>query len=154
MSDIQDPVALTAEIVAAYVSNNTVAADEIGKLIRSVHEALTRPAEASAPPPAPAIAPPISIKKSVTPDHLISMEDGKPYKSLKRHLATRGLTPDAYRVKWGLPKDYPMVAASYSAQRSTLAKSLGLGRQKTLAVAPPQEEPAPAKRGRPRKAAV
>ncbi len=153
MSDTQEPITLTADIVSAYVSNNSVAPDEIGKLIGSVYEALTRPAQASSPAPAAPLTPAISIKKSVTPDHLISMEDGRPYKSLKRHLATRGLTPDAYRAKWGLPKDYPMVAASYSAQRSALARSLGLGRQKAP-VAELPADPAPAKRGRPRKTAV
>lgn len=150
MSDNQDVLELTAEIVAAYVSNNSLATDDLGKLIGSVHEALTRPTDASTPAPAAPLAPPISIKKSVTPDYLISMEDGRPYKSLKRHLSTRGLTPDAYRTKWGLPKDYPMVAASYSAQRSEVARSLGLGRKKAPAIEP-QTTPAPVQRGRPRK---
>jgi predicted transcriptional regulator len=98
--------------------------------------------------PDPAPTPAVSVKKSITPDHLISLEDGKKYKSLKRHLTSRGMTPDEYRAKWGLPKDYPMVAASYSAQRSNLAKTLGLGR-KALADAPEVEAPkakAPVKR--------
>ncbi|WP_082171722.1 MucR family transcriptional regulator [Methylobacterium indicum] len=82
------------------------------------------------------LTPPVPIKKTITPDHIISLEDGKPYKSLKRHLSTRGLTPEDYRRKWGLPHDYPMVAANYAAQRSELAKSIGLGqirRQQTAA---------------------
>jgi predicted transcriptional regulator len=77
--------------------------------------------------------PPVSIKKSVTPDYLISLEDGRQYKSLKRHLSGRGLTPDEYRAKWGLPRQYPMVAPNYAAQRSELAKSLGLGRKREAA---------------------
>ena len=89
----------------------------------------------------------MSIKRSVTPDFLISLEDGKQYKSLKRHLAGRGLTPDQYRDKWGLPRDYPMVAANYAAQRSELAKKIGLGRKMVDA------KPAKAKKGRRRKAA-
>jgi predicted transcriptional regulator len=97
-------------------------------MIQSVYRALVeassgvKPQEAAAP-----LTPAVPIKKSVTPDYIISLEDGHKYKSLKRHLSTRGMTPDDYRAKWGLPRDYPMVAASYSAQRSQLAKSLGLG---------------------------
>ena len=96
------------------------------------------------------------IKKTITPDHLISLEDGRRYKSLKRHLAGRGLTPAQYREKWGMPKDYPMVAPNYAKQRSDLAKALGLGQQrrrKEVEAAPPPapvEAPAPKKRGRPR----
>ena len=128
MTENLEAVALTADIVSAYVSNNSVEAAEIASLINQVHQALTQaahgqPAEPEAPP-----VPAVPVKKSVTADYLISLEDGRKYKSLKRHLSTRGMTPDDYRAKWGLPKDYPMVAASYSAQRSSLAKSLGLGR--------------------------
>jgi predicted transcriptional regulator len=103
------------------------------------------------------LTPAVPIKKSITPDHLISLEDGQKYKSLKRHLSTRGMTPDEYRAKWGLPRDYPMVAANYSAQRSQLAKALGLGqggRGATAAAATPElastpeASPAPARRGR------
>jgi predicted transcriptional regulator len=86
----------------------------------------------------------VPIKKSVTPDYLISLEDGRKYKSLKRHLNTRGMSPDEYRAKWGLAKDYPMVAASYSAQRSNLAKTLGLGRGGRNAAAAPAAAGAPA----------
>ena len=137
-----EAVALSADIVSAYVSNNSVEANELASLINQVHQALTqaaqgRPAEPEAPP-----TPAVPVKKSVTADYLISLEDGRKYKSLKRHLSTRGMTPDDYRAKWGLPKDYPMVAASYSAQRSSLAKSLGLGRMRASAAeeAPPVEE--------------
>ena len=133
MIENSETVVLTADIVSAYVSNNSVEASEIAGLIGQVHQALTQAAlgpqaEPEAPP-----TPAVSVKKSITPEHLISLEDGRKYKSLKRHLGTRGMTPDDYRAKWGLPKDYPMVAADYSAQRSSLAKSLGLGRMRAEA---------------------
>jgi predicted transcriptional regulator len=144
MTETTETVALAADIVAAFVSNNSVAATELPSMIQSVYRALTeassgaKPQEA-APPPTPAVP----IKKSVTPDYIISLEDGHKYKSLKRHLSTRGMTPDDYRAKWGLPRDYPMVAASYSAQRSQLAKSLGLGQtSRTAAVAVVAEDAA------------
>jgi predicted transcriptional regulator len=142
---------LTAEIVAAYLEKNPVAASELPALIQTTYAALAGASE----PPAAVAEPEIKattgqIRKSLSPDALISFEDGKSYKSLKRHLSTKGLTPDDYRAKWGLPKDYPMVAPSYSAQRSSLAKSLGLGR-KAAAVEPALP---PAKRGRPKKAAA
>ncbi|MGY2048885.1 MucR family transcriptional regulator [Methylobacterium sp. JK268] len=119
---------LTASIVAAYVANNPVPSAALPELIASVHASL---AKLGAPqePVAEPLVPPVPIKKTVTPDHIISLEDGKPYKSLKRHLSGRGLTPEQYRTKWGLPVDYPMVAANYAAQRSELAKSIGLGRK-------------------------
>jgi predicted transcriptional regulator len=123
-----DFIELTAEIVAAFVANNAVAISDLSKIITSVHGALSAldaPA-AQAAPERP--VPPVSIKKSITPDYLISLEDGRQYKSLKRHLSGRGLTPEQYRTKWGLPADYPMVSASYAKQRSELAKALGLGR--------------------------
>lgn len=119
---------LTAEIVSAYVSNNPVARTDLPDIVKSVFEALGN-VGAPQEPEAPALVPPVSVKKSITPDHLISMEDGKPYKSLKRHLNVRGLTPAEYRQKWNLPADYPMTAANYSAARSALAKKLGLGRK-------------------------
>jgi predicted transcriptional regulator len=125
----QDAVGLAADIVAAFVSNNSVSAADLPGLIASIHSAITA---LSASAPAREVEkpiPPVSIKKSITPDYLISLEDGKRYKSLKRHLGGRGLTPAEYRTKWGLPHDYPMVAPNYSAQRSEMAKSLGLGRK-------------------------
>ncbi|WP_298967710.1 MucR family transcriptional regulator [uncultured Methylobacterium sp.] len=121
-------VATTADIVAAYVSNNSVPSPDLPALIAAVHGALSGLLAPAAPAQAERPTPPVPIRKSVTPDHLISLEDGKPYKSLKRHLAGRGLTPAEYRTKWGLPPDYPMVAANYAAQRSELAKRTGLGR--------------------------
>jgi predicted transcriptional regulator len=143
MSEDFDPIMLTADVVAAYVSNNNVPVADLPNLISQVHKALTQTTQPQAAPE-PALVPAVSIKKSVTPNYLISLEDGKQYKSLKRHLNTRGMTPDEYRAKWGLPKDYPMVAASYSEQRSNLAKTLGLGRK---AAAPASVE-APAKAAR------
>jgi predicted transcriptional regulator len=100
---------------------------ELPTLIRSVHEQLGKLGQPATPEREP-LVPPIPIKKTVTPDHIISLEDGRPYRTLKRHLAGRGLTPEEYRRKWGLPPDYPMTAANYAAQRSELAKSSGLGR--------------------------
>ncbi|GJE02833.1 MucR family transcriptional regulator [Methylobacterium isbiliense] len=120
-------IALTADIVAAYVSHNHTSVGDLPALIQSVHAQLGKLGQA-VEPEAERPVPPLPIKKTVTPDAIISLEDGKPYKSLKRHLSTRGLTPEEYRRKWGLPPDYPMVAANYAAQRSELAKSIGLGR--------------------------
>ncbi|SDO21081.1 Predicted transcriptional regulator [Aureimonas jatrophae] len=135
----QDDVATrrqhTAEIVAAYVSNNHVPRDELASLIGSVFEALNfQAASQPAAAEAPALVPAVPIKKSATPDYLICLEDGKKFKSLKRHLMTDfGLTPEAYRQKWGLPADYPMVATAYAAKRSELARKMGLGRKPAAA---------------------
>ncbi len=121
-------IELTAEITAAYVSNNKVGADSLAELIKGVFSALTATA---GPPPAAAaavLAPAVPIRRSVQPDYIVCLEDGKRYKSLKRHLQTKyGLTPAAYREKWGLPTDYPIVAPNYAASRSALAKAIGLG---------------------------
>ena len=121
-------VALTADVVAAYVANNKVSVEELSGLIASVHSALAGAGQPEAPtePEAPK-ASPAQIRKSITPDALVSFEDGKPYKTLKRHLTLRGLTMDQYREKWGLPADYPMVAPNYAEQRRSLAKKIGLG---------------------------
>ncbi len=121
-----DFTALAANIVSAYVSNNSVPVGDLPGLIASVHASLERVTAPPAPEPAKP-EPIIPIRKTVTPDHIISLEDGRPYKTLKRHLAGRGLTPEEYKRKWGLPVDYPMVAANYAAQRSQLAKDSGLG---------------------------
>ncbi|WP_062213090.1 MucR family transcriptional regulator [Aureimonas sp. AU12] len=122
----------TAEIAAAYVSNNHLPREEIAGFIVSIYATLGTLGKQ--PEPAPTsdepLVPAVPIRKSVNPDYLICLEDGKRFKSLKRHLLTYyGLTPDAYRRKWGLPADYPMVAASYAAKRSELARSFGLGRK-------------------------
>jgi predicted transcriptional regulator len=133
MSNQEQPSAaeyteLTADIVAAFVANNAVTISDLPRLIGSVHSALSTLATQKQETPAERPVPPVSIKKSITADYLISLEDGRQYKSLKRHLSGRGLTPEQYRTKWGLPADYPMVAPSYAKQRSDLAKALGLGR--------------------------
>ncbi|MGE0036974.1 MAG: MucR family transcriptional regulator [Xanthobacteraceae bacterium] len=124
-------IKLTAEIVSAYVSNNTVSSVDLPALIGQVHSALSRVStgqgDHSFEPPKPAI----SVKKSITPDHIVCLEDGKKFKSLKRHLRTQyGMTPEQYRDKWALPPDYPMVAPNYAAARSHLAKQMGLGQQR------------------------
>ena len=145
MTETAETVALATDIIAAFVSNNKVAATELPGVIQQVYKALddvangAKPQEASAP-----LTPAVPVKKSITPDHLISLEDGQKYKSLKRHLSTRGMTPDEYRSKWGLPRDYPMVAANYSAQRSQLAKALGLGQGGRTAAPEPEPAPPPA----------
>jgi predicted transcriptional regulator len=124
-------IGLTANIVSAYVSNNSVSAGELPSLISNVHAALLNVSEgrngATAEPSKPAVA----VKKSVTDDYLVCLEDGKRFKSLKRHLRTRyDMSPDQYREKWGLPPDYPMVAPNYAQARSRLAKQMGLGQQR------------------------
>jgi predicted transcriptional regulator len=124
-------IELTAEIVSAYVSNNTVPAGDIPGLINQVHAALSQVSGKSADEPAEPLKPAVSLKKSVTPEHIVCLEDGKKFKSLKRHLRTQyNMTPEQYRDKWGLSADYPMVAPNYAAARSQLAKQMGLGQQR------------------------
>jgi predicted transcriptional regulator len=119
---------LTAGIVSAYVGNNTVAAGDIPGLIHDVHHALRRAVSNAAPLERDEPKPAIAIKRSVTPEYIVCLEDGKKFKSLKRHLRTHyNLTPEEYREKWSLPHDYPMVAPNYAAARSQLAKKMGLG---------------------------
>src|SRR5437588_1436980 len=126
-----DFIALTAEIVSAYVSNNSVAAAEIPNLINQVHSALLRVSGGQVKVEREALKPAVAIKKSITPDYLVCLEEGKKFKSLKRHLRTQyNMTPEAYREKWGLAPDYPMVAPNYAAARSQLAKQMGLGQQR------------------------
>lgn len=127
-------IELTASIVSAYVGNNPVPAAELPALINQVHGALAR---VSGNGTVPAVAeqaaakPAVSVKKSMTPEYLVCLEDGKRFKSLKRHLRTQyGMTPEQYREKWGLPADYPMVAPNYAVARSQLAKQMGLGQQR------------------------
>ncbi len=115
-----------SKIVSAYVSNNSLPSGELSDLIKTVHEALQNPDQAALSPPEPAVP----IKKSVKPDYVICLEDGRKFKMLKRHLRTfYDMSPDEYRQKWGLTSDYPMVAPKYSARRSELAKTIGLGRK-------------------------
>jgi predicted transcriptional regulator len=155
----QDLVELTSEIVSAYVTHNKVSSEDLPSVITSVHSALQGlDQEKQREPEKP--TPMVPIKRSITPDYLISLEDGRRYKSLKRHLSGRGLTPQQYREKWGLAKDAP----NYAQQRSELAKALGLGQQRrkrptdTPPPAPPpateaEGGPPPRRRGRPRSAA-
>ena len=132
---------LTVEIVAAYVANNSVQAANLPALIESVYTAvsgLTQPAKPASESSTPAVNP----KRSIQAGHIVCLEDGKTFKSLKRHLRTdHGLTPDEYRTKWGLPRDYPMVAPEYAAKRSALAKKMGFGKKRKAA-------PSKAKRGK------
>jgi predicted transcriptional regulator len=129
-TEAPDYIELAANIVSSYVAHNSVPVNEVPALVGQVHAAL-RAADNPAPPQAAEKPhPAVPVKKSITPDFLISLEDGKQYRSLKRHLAGRGLTPEQYRAKWGLARDYPMVAPNYSAQRSELARSMGLGQKR------------------------
>ena len=124
-------VELTAKIVSAFVSNNTVAAGDIPQLINDTHAALSRATGGVVLPERDDQKPKVAIKKSVMPDFIICLEDGKKFKSLKRHLRTHySLSPEEYREKWGLPHDYPMVAPNYARARSDLAKKMGLGTRK------------------------
>jgi len=119
---------LTAEIVSAYVGNNSTPASELPALIGQVHAALVRVAEGQALPAAAPVKPAVPVKKSLTAEYIVCLEDGKKFKSLKRHLRTQyNMTPEQYRDKWGLPADYPMVAPNYTVTRSQLAKKMGLG---------------------------
>lgn len=123
------PTRLAADIVAAYVANNSVPLAELPALIHAVRAALERLANGPVKQSAPIvrIEPAVSVRKSITADYLVCLEDGRKFKSLRRHLRKLGLTPDEYREKWNLPDDYPMVAATYSAARSQVAKQIGLG---------------------------
>ena len=126
-----DPlVELSASLVGAYVSHNALSAGDLPRLIAQVHQALSALGGVAQVEAAPEMKPAVPVKKSITPDHLICLDDGKKFKSLKRHLRTEhDMSPDEYRARWGLPPDYPMVAPSYSDARSQLAKSIGLGRK-------------------------
>ncbi|MCJ2095496.1 MucR family transcriptional regulator [Methylobacterium sp. J-072] len=129
-------IELSADIVAAYVSNNSVPVAELPALLSGVYSALSGLGQGGAPETSAVEKPtPAQIRKSVKDDALVSFIDGKPYKTLKRHLSGNGMTIEQYRERFGLPKDYPSTAASYSAQRSALAKSLGLGQQRRKAAA-------------------
>jgi predicted transcriptional regulator len=122
---------LTANIVSAYLSNNPTPASDIPNLISQVHSALMRVSSGRSEAPAEPAKPAVSLKKSINPDYLVCLEDGKRFKSLKRHLRTQyNMTPEQYRDKWGLPADYPMVAPNYAVARSQLAKQMGLGQQR------------------------
>lgn len=125
----EDMMRMTASIVAAYVSHNTVPAGSLPDLIRSVHQALDG-TQVAVPQPATELKPAVPVKKSVAADYIICLEDGRKLKMLKRYLrTTHGMTPDEYRTKWNLPPDYPMVAPNYATQRSAFAKKIGLGKR-------------------------
>jgi len=145
LTDEPNTIELTAQIVAAYVGRNHLAVGDLQSLIASVHGALRGAGE---PPAAPKLTP-AQIRKSIGREALVSFEDGRPHRTLRRHLASRGLTPTEYFEKWGLPKDYPLVAPAYSEQRSAMARALGLGRR-----AEPTPPPAPVKKPRAKKAAA
>ena len=156
MSELQNTpnyIELAADIVSAFVSNNSVPVTELPALIGNVHAALTNVASGLTQQPAEEPkAPAVSVKKSVQPDYIVCLEDGKRFKSLKRHLRTvYNLTPEQYRAKWGLPASYPMVAPNYAAARSELAKQMGLGARRRKA--PEPTPPAAPAKGRRKKAA-
>ena len=128
MEDKSEIIEMTADIVAAYVGANSVTAADLPSLIQSVHRALAGVASGADVAESAPREPAVPVKKSITPEHLICLEDGRKFKSLKRHLRTKyNMSPEDYRAKWGLPKDYPMVAPSYAKARSELAKQMGLG---------------------------
>ena len=124
---------MAATIVSAYVSHNALPASQIPELIQTVYKSLADTGTAGADTPQEPLKPPVPIRRSITPDYVICLEDGKKLKMLKRHLRTNyGLSPEEYRAKWGLPSDYPMVAPNYAKQRSEFAKKIGLGRKRTV----------------------
>ena len=134
MSDAAAPanfIELAADIVSAYVTKNSLSTSELPTLISEVHSALVKVANGAAEAAVEAPKPAVAVRKSITPDYIICLDDGKKFKSLKRHLRTQyNLTPEQYREKWGLPSDYPMVAPNYAKARSELAKEMGLGQQR------------------------
>jgi predicted transcriptional regulator len=150
-------IELCADIVSAYVSNNSVPAADLPVLLNSVYAALTKTAQGQQEEAKVELMPAVSVRKSVTPDYIICLEDGKKFKSLKRHLrSTYDMTPEQYRTKWNLPADYPMVAPNYAKARSELAKTMGLGQQRKKGKVPVEavaNDAAPAKGRRSKKAA-
>ncbi len=150
-TDRPNLLALTAEIVASFVGNNTVATGDLPGLIKSVFASLNSTGQAEEKAPEVLLTPAVPIKRSVGTDFIVCLEDGRKLKMLKRHLATRyHMTPDQYRSRWGLPANYPMVAPAYAEQRSALARKIGLGRKPASAPAPapvaPEAKPAAAQR--------
>jgi predicted transcriptional regulator len=128
MEDKSEIIEMTADIVSAYVGNNSVSAADLPSLIQSVHRALASVSSGAEAVEAAPKEPAVPVKRSITPDHLVCLEDGRKFKSLKRHLRTKyNMSPEDYRAKWGLPKEYPMVAPNYAKARSELAKQMGLG---------------------------
>jgi predicted transcriptional regulator len=143
----------TANIVSAYVANNALTGDKLSEIIHSVYGALHKASVLAIEPPKAELIPAVPVRKSVTQEHIVCLEDGKKFKSLKRHLRTHhGMSADEYRAKWQLPRDYPTVAPDYAATRSHLAKSMGLGQKKRVAASRPTpkaaKESASKRRGR------
>jgi len=135
-------LSLVAEIVSSYVSNNSLPASDLPTLISSVHGALSRANDGPQEAPVETLVPAIAIKKSVTPEYIICLEDGKKFKSLRRHLRTKyNMSPEDYRARWNLPADYPMVAPSYAQIRSNLAKQIGLGQKRKISAKPGTGKP-------------
>jgi predicted transcriptional regulator len=130
LSEIEETtlITLTAEIVSAYVTKNRLPQAGLPDLIGNVSDSMRKLAQ-PAPPPEAAPVPAVNPKKSVFPDYIVCLEDGKKFKSMKRHLSSHGMTPQQYRAKWNLPADYPMTAPNYSAARSAMAKDIGLGQK-------------------------
>jgi len=148
-------IELSADIVSAYVSNNSVPASELPTLLSSVYAALKKTGQAQSQEPQAELTPAVPVKKSVTPDAIICLEDGKKFKSLKRHLRTTfDMTPEQYRAKWNLPADYPMVAPNYAKARSELAKTMGLGQQRKKGSAPVEAAANDAAPAKPKRAAA
>lgn len=132
-SPSSDYVALAAEVVSAFVGHNSLPVSELPSLISSVHAALVKISSNSPQPVAveqEVLTPAVPVRKSITPEYIVCLDDGRKFKSLKRHLASLGMSPDQYRAKWSLPADYPMVASNYAATRSALAKKIGLGQNR------------------------
>jgi predicted transcriptional regulator len=149
-------IELAADIISAYVSNNSVPATDLPTLLQSVYTALTKAVHGQEEEPKAELMPAVPVRKSLTPDYIVCLEDGKSFKSLKRHLrSTYDMTPEQYRAKWNLPADYPMVAPNYAKARSELAKTMGLGQQRKKGKAQVEapETAAPAKGRRAKKAA-
>ncbi len=151
-NDNQELITLTADIVSAHVSNNSVPTAEVAVLIQSVYGALGALTTPTAEPTPEKPKGAVSVRSSIKPDFLVSMIDGKPYKMLRRHISQHGYSPESYREAFGLPRDYPMVASNYAEQRRALAHKIGLGRKPRTAVAV-EDKAAPARRGRKPKAA-
>ena len=134
MDEKSEVIEMTADIVSAYVGNNSVTASDLPSLIQSVHRALAGISSGAEAAEAAPKEPAVPIRRSITPDYLVCLEDGRKFKSLKRHLRTKyNMSPEEYRAKWSLPKDYPMVAPNYAAVRSEMAKSMGLGARRRAA---------------------
>jgi predicted transcriptional regulator len=148
-------IELCADIASAYVSNNSVLAADLPSLLQSIYAALTKTAQGQEEEPKTELIPAVSVRKSLTPDYIVCLEDGKKFKSLKRHLrSTYDMTPEQYRAKWNLPADYPMVAPNYAKARSELARTMGLGQQRRKSKASVDATASDAAPAKPKRAAA